>query len=403
MSISDAALDASKGKDHVHAVCFEASRIAKDYQPATFLCQLALASVIGRPVEAYYPVRKGGGGSEREITQRNGLEIMFNSTILPRQVCLADKPKVHLLRCASVPLDYIKTGTIPDTKDHFVPLVPLFLASAVRSATVSHVSRMQTKLIPDFSKSHKQFASVSPPQHSSSQPVNPESVQTVAFNPRPSSKRTQAKIDSFTQFKKLRPSEDARPGRSAVSSQASSPSQGPLPLAQAIERVHLVSTPTQSLTANNQPDSEVEVAGASDSFQVVSSSKSPVAIPSLPFPNNDVGSFYNIVSTFNDAQKYELLCHFWKPKFGHNFPANSRGRRFQFKWFTMFPWLAYSQLLDGAFCINCVLFGGESSHNASKLNHLFRSPLDCWSKALDKLRDHAIKSPVHATATMRAT
>ena len=164
MSISDAALDASKGKDHVHAVCFEASRIAKDYQPATFLCQLALASVIGRPVEAYYPVRKGGGGSEREITQRNGLEIMFNSTILPRQVCLADKPKVHLLRCASVPLDYIKTGTIPDTKDHFVPLVPLFLASAVRSATVSHVSRMQTKLIPDFSKSHKQFASVSPPK-----------------------------------------------------------------------------------------------------------------------------------------------------------------------------------------------------------------------------------------------
>ena len=64
MSISDAALDASKGKDHVHAVCFEASRIAKDYQPATFLCQLALASVIGRPVEAYYPVRKGGGGAE---------------------------------------------------------------------------------------------------------------------------------------------------------------------------------------------------------------------------------------------------------------------------------------------------------------------------------------------------
>ena len=60
-------------------------------------------------------------------------------------------------------------------------------------------------------------------------------------------------------------------------------------------------------------------------------------------------------------------------------------------------------MLDGAFCINCVLFGGESSHNASKLSHLFRSPLDCWSKALDKLKDHATKSPIHATATIRAT
>ena len=285
--------------------------------------------------------------------------------------------------------------------------MPLFLANAVISGTVSHTSSVQTRLVPDFSKSHQQRASVSPPQLSSSQPVGFESVQTIALialNPRPSSsKRTQAKIDSFTQVERPRPSTADRPGRSAVPSQASSPSQGPFLLAQTSQHVHLVSTPPQLLTASNQPDYEVEVAGAIDSFQVISSTQSPVAVPSLPFPNNDVGSFYNMVSTISDSQKYELLCHFWKPKFGKNFPANSKSRRFQYKWLTMFPWLAYSQLLDGAFCINCVLFGGESSHNATKLNHLFRSPLDCWSKALDKLKDHAIKSPIHATATIRAT
>ena len=336
MSISDAALDASKGKDRVHAVRFEASRIAKDYQSATFLCQLALASVIGRPIEAYYPVRKGDGDSEREITQRNGLEIMFNSTILPRQASLADKPKVHLLRCASVPLDFLKTGTIPDTKDHFVPLVPLFPANDVTSGTVSHILSVQTTLVTDFSKSSRQCASVSPPQLSSSQPVDLESVQTIALNPRPSSsKRTQAKIDSFTQFKKPRPSKDDRPGCYAIPSQDSSPSQGPLPLAQTMEHVHLAFTPPQPLTAINQPDSDVEVTGTNE---VISSTESPVAIPSLPFPNNDVGSLYKMASTISDSHKYDLLCHFWKPKFGHNFPANSRGRRFQYKWLTVFSW-----------------------------------------------------------------
>ena len=401
MSISDAALDASEGKNHVQAVCFEASRIAKDYQSATFVCELALASVIGRPIEAYYPVRKDGDDLERETCQRNGLEIMFNSTILPREECLIGQSKLHILRCASVPLDYLKTGTVPDTKDHFVPLMPPFLANDVTSGTVCHISSEQTQLIPDFSKSNQQLAFFSP--RSSSQPVDLKSVQTVALKPRPSSsKHRQATIDSFTQFKKPR-NADAIPGPCVVSSQDSSSSKGPLPMAQTTEHIHLVDTPLQPLAADNQLDSEVENAGASDSFQITSSKESLVAAPSLPFHNNDIGRFYNTVSTLSDSQKYELLCHVWKPKFNHNFPSNSRSRRFQFKWFTIFPWLAYSQLLDGAFCINCVLFGGESSHNASKLHHLFRSPLDCWSKAVDKLKDHALKSPIHATATIRAS
>lgn len=36
----------------------------------------------------------------------------------------------------------------------------------------------------------------------------------------------------------------------------------------------------------------------------------------------------------------------------------------------MFPWLTYSAVSNGAFCIYCFLFGGESTHNATKLQKL---------------------------------
>ena len=365
MSVSDAALDASKGKDCILALCFEASRITEDYQHATFICELALASVIGRPIEAYFPIRKADGDMEREISQRNSLEIMFNCTILPKEATFSEDSKVHVLRCASVPLDFVKTGKIPDSKDHFVPLVPLISSDRRTNETLFQSWKAETKLLPDFLKPRQQFASLSPVPCSSG---HQQSVNSNAAHS--SCKRTQLKMDDFVQSKKPRDTE-------------------------------MPNTP-QSHVARQQRDVSVKVKEASNSFQEVNSTDFPVAAPLIYSASYDNGSFYNTVPSLSDSQKYDLLCHFWKPESSHNFPPNSKGRRFQFKWLKMFPWLAYSQLLNGALCINCVLFGGESSHNASKLQHLFRSPLTCWSKALDKLKDHACKSPIHATATLRA-
>ena len=48
-------------------------------------------------------------------------------------------------------------------------------------------------------------------------------------------------------------------------------------------------------------------------------------------------------------------------------PDENTGRRFQYECLTRFPWLAYSAAENGSFCINCVLFGGESMRNVSKL------------------------------------
>ena len=99
-----------------------------------------------------------------------------------------------------------------------------------------------------------------------------------------------------------------------------------------------------------------------------------------------IGSYYFNPSTFTDEEKFDLLCNVWKPGPDYCFPLNSLGHRFQQKWLDQFSWLAYSDLLDGAFCLNCMLFGGESGHNASKLVYLYKSPFDKWSKAMEKLQ-----------------
>ena len=60
-------------------------------------------------------------------------------------------------------------------------------------------------------------------------------------------------------------------------------------------------------------------------------------------------------------------------------------------------------VLDGALCINCNLFGGEASHNASKLTFLFKLPFNQWGTVLKHFKDHQLKSPIHQTSTLRAT
>ena len=120
--------------------------------------------------------------------------------------------------------------------------------------------------------------------------------------------------------------------------------------------------------------------------------------------SNDIGHFYNLsASSFSDEKKYNLLCGTWRPDHSLTFPRNSSGRRFQLKWLAKFPWLVYSRILDGAFCLHCVLFGGESSHNASKLQYLYSLPLTYWKTALQKFSEHEQKSPIHLTATLKAS
>ncbi|XP_028419093.1 52 kDa repressor of the inhibitor of the protein kinase-like, partial [Dendronephthya gigantea] len=124
-------------------------------------------------------------------------------------------------------------------------------------------------------------------------------------------------------------------------------------------------------------------------------------IRNIVFPN-DIANFVNS-NSLTDTQKYEVLCNVWVPSTNFPFPLVN-GRKFRLDWIKLFPWLTYSQKLNGAFCINCVLFGSECTgmHNTSKLQRLFKTPFTTWQVAPAKFREHSEKSPLHKAATARA-
>ena len=116
---------------------------------------------------------------------------------------------------------------------------------------------------------------------------------------------------------------------------------------------------------------------------------------------DDIHNFVNLGSRLPESKKYDILfCH-WKPESDYYFlPDENTGRCFQYECLTQFPWLAYSAAENGSFCINCVLFGGESTHIVSKLQRLMTSALCLSASDFQKLCQHSEKSNVQAMATL---
>ena len=81
-------------------------------------------------------------------------------------------------------------------------------------------------------------------------------------------------------------------------------------------------------------------------------------------------------------------------------PTKRRKKRFVANWRKDFPWLAYSKLYDGAFCIPCVFFANPVGHNSDKSSLLHESDLTGWTSANGKLKDHNNKSEMHKDAVV---
>ena len=121
----------------------------------------------------------------------------------------------------------------------------------------------------------------------------------------------------------------------------------------------------------------------------------------------DIGLFIHNRNQLSDADKYSLISNLWMPDSNYKFPTAlqcKRKRSFLYNWLTTFKgWLAYSALYDGAFCYACVLFGIESGHNKGKLSRLFQSPLNYWSSAYTKMKNHEDNCTMHKLSVLAMT
>lgn len=87
-----------------------------------------------------------------------------------------------------------------------------------------------------------------------------------------------------------------------------------------------------------------------------------------------------------------MLGRLWVPSSNYEFPkSGKRNLKFQITWTYEFPWLRYSKLHDGAYCLTCVLFPpsdgiGKGTHQLT--GKLVVEKFDNWKKAKYSFKDH---------------
>ena len=103
----------------------------------------------------------------------------------------------------------------------------------------------------------------------------------------------------------------------------------------------------------------------------------------------DIGLLSKNISALTQAEKLTALKNISKPNLHFCFPTSiesgNRKRKFTQKWFEIYPWVAYSRYLDGAFCKYCVPFGNQEKASGARLTQLVSNPLTLWTSATSKL------------------
>lgn len=339
LSVSEKCFDSGFSKDEL--VKKEAMLNCNDKEWSSFLCILGLSSVINRNIITYYP----DCGAHRS-------KLLFNRHIKPRspsqsqsQASLED---VHILFCFE---GGIKSGDAFKS-NHFVPL--LFYATGQK--------RKKSQL------SHKPYKKIAPVRNTCIS--NPSMTQTQ-------------KISSFftPSEQKFAPRQKTACMSSTSTSDSRSNNQNPS------SSITLAESTCTSTT--NSENSLVDITEPSTSVNSgltnVADSNAVVAHPNNEF---DVAFCREKVKTMNNSQIENLIKNIFKPDRSYSFPK-SDGRSFRYEWLQLFPWLCYSPLKDGAYCLSCVLFGDRFPGKTSKIKRLFSEPLTHWSNATYSFKQHA--------------
>ena len=111
-------------------------------------------------------------------------------------------------------------------------------------------------------------------------------------------------------------------------------------------------------------------------------------------------NFCSTIQSLSASEKYALLKKHDKPSEHHLFPCTMFGnynRQFQFKWFDLYPWIVYSTVVEGIFCIFCALFCVNRDGMASLVNKPFCS----WNKFHEKCKNHG-SSKIHHQSMLAA-
>jgi hypothetical protein len=96
---------------------------------------------------------------------------------------------------------------------------------------------------------------------------------------------------------------------------------------------------------------------------------------------------FDAIQKLSKGEMYLLLKHHNTPSTAHVFPATflaGCNRTFRRVWLDEYPWMVYSEVVDGAFCIACVPFCKSRKGKGKFVN----SPFRAWHK-----KKHQMQGP----------
>ena len=107
-------------------------------------------------------------------------------------------------------------------------------------------------------------------------------------------------------------------------------------------------------------------------------------IESILKGKRDVSTYKKFIfQSTTDAEKYEMIQNVFIPDKSFVFPTTQR--LFLHRWFKLFPWLCYSLVEDGAYCLPCLLFACKK--NTAAKSFIFK-PFKHWPDVMGALKRH---------------
>ena len=142
---------------------------------------------------------------------------------------------------------------------------------------------------------------------------------------------------------------------------------------------------TQCNTSNTL-DTEVNSQIKSQNVTIPTRKSLQLKVPIEKAHKYDICLYISKIESISEEDVYGLIKNVWVPPGDYEFPY-TKSCKFSQDWQWLFPYLFYSEYLDGAFCLPCVLFG-RHSYQTSTLKNVYTAPLKAWKRARSRLESH---------------
>jgi len=368
MSVSGKA----SGETDIDLVKSEAINMCFDKKWASFICMIALSSVIQHEIISLYP--------------DSGLlvnKVLFNQNIHPK-VALSSNPVVVLF--CNTDCEITKDFKCQDFKpNHFVPIL---LHQRVKRKIEMQAKEVKSKLLlqnkSNQGKKNKYFH-YGEDKQKTDRSTPPLTLNFPFFNGTSKQKTFPAKLIKTE----------------SISSKLSKFVYCPSSKNDEEEKTKIETPNNLSKLLPDSTNNNVSLDLNSDDSLThqqtkASSSLSPNLTPLIKNKCNiknkfDVSTYINKGKNIDSETLQLYIDNVYVPPKTFSFPgfkdAQGKTRKFRYDWLKEFDWLCYSEHLKGGFCLPCVLFGPKVI-NKQSIEVLYVKPLTRFENAKSLLKNH---------------